>query len=180
MKKLFDEIPRIEGKLITLHRIGEEDAPALKHFTESRILRKYLPTFLLEMQYDDPLDAIHAMYEEAFPKKEGLFLGVYRNTDGAFAGIAEFYGYHDEIHKVSIGGRLHEDFWGEGIATEMIALMVDYLSNETDIEIIAASTLPENSASARALQKNGFTLVVGDGDEDWGYDKPLPTSKWIL
>ena len=38
--------------------------------------------------------------------------------------------------------------------------MVDLLYAKTPIEIITANTMVENKASARVLQKNGFTLVV--------------------
>jgi len=58
-------------------------------------------------------------------------------------------------------------------------MMIDYLYKETDIEIITASTMIENQASANVLRKNGFQLVVHAVDEDWGYDKPTVTDKWI-
>ncbi len=57
--------------------------------------------------------------------------------------------------------------------------MVDYLYGQTDIEIITASTMMENRASARVLEKNGFDLVVRASDEDWGYEEPSPSDKWI-
>ena len=37
----------------------------------------------------------------------------------------------------------------------------------------------ENRASARVLEKNGFTLVARAVDEDWGYPAPTPADKWI-
>ena len=37
----------------------------------------------------------------------------------------------------------------------------------------------ENSASAAVLKKNGFDLVVHAVPEDWGYDEPTITDKWI-
>jgi ribosomal-protein-alanine N-acetyltransferase len=37
----------------------------------------------------------------------------------------------------------------------------------------------ENQASANVLKKNGFQMVVHAVDEDWGYDKPTVTDKWI-
>ena len=38
----------------------------------------------------------------------------------------------------------------------------------------------ENLASANVLRKNGFTLVVHAVGEDWGYENPTITDKWIL
>ena len=68
---------------------------------------------------------------------------------------------------------------GKGIATETLGLMVDYLYRETDIEIITASTMIENHASAKVLEKNGFELVVHAVPEDWGYESPTIADKWI-
>ncbi len=87
--------------------------------------------------------------------------------------------FRDEIHKISVGYRLLERFWGQGIASEALALMIGYLLNETDIEIITASTMIENHGSARVLEKNGFDLVVHAVPEDWGYEEPVIADKWI-
>ena len=57
--------------------------------------------------------------------------------------------------------------------------MVDHLFGETDIEIITASTMVENRASANVLIKNGFTLVVHAVGEDWGCPAPTITDKRI-
>ena len=46
-------------------------------------------------------------------------------------------------------------------------------------EIITASTMVENKASARVLRKNGFDLVVSAVGEDWGYEELTIADKWI-
>ena len=94
-------------------------------------------------------------------------------------GLAEFYGFRDEIHKISVGYRLLKRYWGKGIATQTVALMVDYLYGCTDTEIITASTMLQNRASAHVLQKNGFSLVNHAVEEDWGFPEPTLTDKWI-
>ena len=179
MKKLFSEIPYIEGKGIILRKITQSDADSLCELTESRAVYRYLPTFLFEKQYDSIEHVIDHLYDECF--RESIILGIYHKEDSAdvFCGIAEMYGYRDEIHKISVGYRLLERFWGQGIASEALGLMIDYLFNETDIEIITASTMIENRGSARVLEKNGFDLVVHAVPEDWGYGEPTITDKWI-
>lgn len=180
MKKLFSEVPYIEGDRIILKRITEDDAASLRELTQSEAVYRYLPTFLFEKKYDSIEYVIDHLYDECF--RESIILGIYLKASGGketFCGIAEMYGFRDEIHKISVGYRLHERFWGQGIASEALELMISYLYNETDIEIITASTMPENRASARVLEKNGFDLVVHASPEDWGYEEPLPTDKWI-
>ena len=72
-----------------------------------------------------------------------------------------------------------ERFWGQGIASETVAMLVQYLYTDTDIEIITASTMVENKASARVLEKNDFALVATGVDEDWGFENPTAADKWI-
>ena len=97
-----------------------------------------------------------------------------------FCGLAEFYDFNDRIHKTCIGYRLAKEFWGRGIASEVVKLMVDYLYNETDIEIITASTIVENGASEHVLEKNGFLKSAGEVPEDWGYDDPTIANIWFV
>lgn len=174
-KKLFTEIPYIQGDRVVLRKVTQDDADALKAMTESKAVYRYLPTFLFEQKYDDIHYVIDHLYDECF--KESIILGVY--IDGEFAGLAELYGYKEKMHHVCIGCRLIEKFWGQGICTEVVGLLVKYLYEETDIEIITASTMIENKGSAGAVRKNGFDLVVHAAEEDWGYDGPTLADKWI-
>ena len=174
-KKLFSEIPDLQGKRLRLERLTPEHAEGLQELVNSPAVYRYLPTFLFEKQYPDVRDVIDRLYDECW--KESIILGIF--LDGGFCGLEEMYGYRDPIHKISVGYRLLEHCWGKGIATEALGIMIDYLYNETDIEIITASTMIENRASARVLTKNGFDLVVHAAGEDWGYDRPTVADKWI-
>ena len=176
IKNLFPIIPRIENDGIVLDRITQKDAEDLKDFVSSSAVYEYEPTFLFEKKYDDVTYVINHLYDECL--ESSLILGIY--VDDKFAGIAEFYGFSDRIHKVSIGFRLSEKYWGRGIGTRAVKAMIDYLETQTNIEIIQASTLPENNRSARVLEKLGFTLVVKNSGEDWGFGGLTPTDKWIL
>ena len=174
-KKLFSEIPCLESGRITLKRLVPEDAPALRELVESPAVYRFLPTFLFEKKYDEASAVIDRLYDECW--RESIILGVFLGP--AFCGLAEMYGYRDRIHKISVGYRLLKRAWGMGIASEALGLMIDYLLGETDIEIITASTMVENRASANVLRKNGFSLIVHAVGEDWGYDHPTITDKWI-
>ena len=56
--------------------------------------------------------------------------------------------------------------------------MTDYLYSSTEIEIITASTMVENMASRRVLEKNGF-IQTTIAEEDWGYQEPVTVNKWF-
>jgi len=55
-----------------------------------------------------------------------------------------------------IGYWIAEPFWGKGIATKAVRLMVDYTFQHYDITRIYASTFEQNLASQRVLEKAGF------------------------
>ena len=174
-KRLFSEVPYLQGPRVTLRGLEDSDAPGLQALVDSPRVYRYLPTFLFEKQYADVHEVIRRLYGECM--RESIILGVFLGD--RFCGLAEFYGHRDPIHKISVGYRLLEECRGMGIATEALGAMVRYLYDETDIEIITASTMVENQASANVLRKNGFSMVVSAVGEDWGYDRPTIADKWI-
>ena len=155
-KKLFSEIPSIEGLRVVLNRVVDTDADALQDLIDNPLVQRYEPAYLFEKQRDDVQETIRLMYGDLFENKESLILAIRVKETGELAGLAEFYSLRDNLHKVSIGYRLRECWWGQGLATEAACLMVGYLYGETDIEIITASTMVENKASARVLEKADF------------------------
>ena len=83
------------------------------------------------------------------------------------------------LPKVSVGCRLRECWWGQGIASEATRLMVGYLYGETDIEIITATSMVDNEASAHALENADFIRTARFIEEDWGYPEPTIVDKWF-
>ena len=180
-KKLFDEIPFLEGERLILKRITEDDREALREMAHSNSVYRYEPTYLLEQQYDDMDRFLRDLYGKFFEEKQNLFLGVFLKDDPAeLCGLAEFYDYRDHIHAVSIGARLREKYWKSGIGSEVAKLMADYLFKETDIEIITASTMVDNKASAHVLEKNGFMTTNSILREDWGRAESTDAYRWFL
>ncbi len=175
IRELFPEVPTIKGERVVIRRLREADAEELRQLADSAAVNRYLPTFLLEQQTNDMQGLIRHLYDDLM--EESLFLGVFIGEE--FYGLMELYGYKGALRKISVGCRLSESSWGKGISTEATGLIVDYLYSHTPIEIITASSMIENHASANVLRKCGFTLVSHGVEEDWGYDAPVLVDKWI-
>ena len=174
MRELFPAPPVLAGERLCLRSLAAPDAEGLSRLVREDAVYRFLPTFLFEKQYA-PAEAIARLYDEGL--RDSLILGVFSGE--RFCGLAEIYGYRAPIRKASVGYRLLREEWGKGIATEALGILVRELSENRGIEIITASTMVENRASARVLEKNGFTLVARAVDEDWGYPAPTPADKWI-
>ncbi len=179
MIELFSEIPYLSDGYIELKRLEESDAPFLERFIADERIYKYLPTFLFEQKFDDMKKMIRELYGDYFRRKDSLILGIYLNEGNVLCGLAEFYGYKASLQKTCIGYRLSPEFWGRDIATRAVKLVTDYLFSKTDIEIITASTMIENKASARVLEKNGFIRTSSGVPEDWGFEEPTLADKWF-
>ncbi len=175
MKKLFKDLPVINGERVTLRKLCRSDVDGLRELSETGKVYRFEPTFLIERNTDDINELIDRLYDDIM--EESIFLGIF--MDDEFCGLAELYGYREPIHKISVGYRLLPKSWGKGIMTEALSLIMDYLYTKTDIEIITASSMVENTASANVLRKCGFTRASHAVDEDWGYDEPVKVDKWI-
>lgn len=90
--------------------------------------------------------------------------GMFDKISGEFIGGCLLRPYHDEANILEIGYSITPKYWGQGLATEMIAGLIKYGFTEDTIKEITAVTELPNIASQRVLEKNGF--VRGDNFMD--------------
>jgi RimJ/RimL family protein N-acetyltransferase len=66
----------------------------------------------------------------------------------------------DDVYRksIEIGYFIGEDYWGRGIATTAVALMMDYIKANFDVIRVYAEVFDHNAASMKVLKKNGFHL----------------------
>lgn len=66
----------------------------------------------------------------------------------------------EDIYRKSIevGYFIGEPFWGKGIATKAVELIIEYIRRHYDVVRIFAEVFETNKASMRVLEKNGFHL----------------------
>jgi len=80
-------------------------------------------------------------------------------AEGEMAGSIGFT-IKEDVYKrtAEVGYFISEKFWGKGIATDAIKLLVEYIQQNFDIVRIYAEVFEYNKASMRVLEKNGFYL----------------------
>lgn len=69
-------------------------------------------------------------------------------------------GFDDLVvgHRAELGYWLAKPFWGQGIMTEVVRAVCDHAMGPWNLVRITAHVFDFNAASARVLEKNGFTL----------------------
>lgn len=66
---------------------------------------------------------------------------------------------------VEIGYRVDEAYEGNGYATEGVKALCHWAFSTSQVAFIEAETTPENIASQKVLQNNGFTATGKAGEE---------------
>lgn len=93
-------------------------------------------------------------------------LGFWRvegRADGTFYGLGALIRMPDGAD-VELAYRLVPQAWGQGIASEVGTLLVDYAFRDVGLPRVVAVTYPDNVASQRVLEKIGF---AGQGEADY-------------
>jgi RimJ/RimL family protein N-acetyltransferase len=83
--------------------------------------------------------------------------GMFHNGDGDYMGSCLLRDFYDHQGKIELGYSLHVRYWGQGIATDMAQIMINYGFINTDAAEIVAVTTLENIASQKVLLKAGMT-----------------------
>jgi len=61
-------------------------------------------------------------------------------------------------HSAELGFWIAEKYWGKGVATKAVELVISYAFNDLKLERIFASVFDFNKASQKVLEKSGFHL----------------------
>ncbi len=114
----------------------------------------------------DALGYLYGLHKE-HPEWEG-WLSWYAilidNDYPILCGSIGFKGPPDKRGMVEIGYSVLPEFEGQGLATEMVAGIVQWVKQQPQVEGIEAETNTDNKASIRVLEKNSF-ICAGAGLE---------------
>jgi ribosomal-protein-alanine N-acetyltransferase len=76
--------------------------------------------------------------------------------DDTFIGLIGFWRLVKEHHYAELGYTLMQAHWGQGYISEAVSAVVDHGFGSLGFHRIQAITRPQNLASMRVLEKNGF------------------------
>jgi RimJ/RimL family protein N-acetyltransferase len=102
------------------------------------------------------------------------------DVDGEVAGGIGVV-FQPDIYKrnIEIGYYVAEEYWGKGIGTEAVRLIVDHLFDTTDCVRIYAEVFAHNLASMAVLRKNGFKLEAIHHKAIFKNNELLDAHHWV-
>ncbi|MBR3244812.1 MAG: GNAT family N-acetyltransferase [Parasporobacterium sp.] len=169
----------IENDRLLIRSLREQDLDRLKAMKSDKRIYQYEPAFLTELQ-GSPEEALRSMQEMDLDRDRQCVWGIFEKTDpDTLVGLAELYDYKPSGKVISMGYRLMTECWGRGIASCCNRALVDFIKNNTQVELVTAHVFPENTASSHILLKNGFEYLLTK-TEDWGYSFPCVADVYTL
>ena len=141
--------------IITLHTWTPADKPALMalcNAVDRTFLSDRLPYPYTEADADWWLGMVAAN-----EGKESVWRAIV--VDGQIVGSISVERKADENYAIgAIDYMIMTPFWSQGIGTEAVRQICEIAFRKLTLERIIGEVFPENLASARVLEKNGFQL----------------------
>lgn len=150
----FSPFQNLETEHLLLRRVIKSDLKEVKALRSNPVTMKYIPRPLVTN--DDEALAHIVMINEKIEANEGINWAITIKGDSRLIGIIGHYRIKPEHYRAEIGYMVLPEYHGKGLATEAVKVVVKYGFEVMKLHSIEAVIDPDNLASARVLEKNGF------------------------
>ena len=150
----FNPFPNLESKRLVLRRMDKIDVKEIFAMRSDPEIMKYIPRPLAKNE-EEALEHL-ALIDSGLEKNEAINWAITIKGSSKLVGIIGFYRTKHEDYRSEIGYILLPEVNGKGIASEAVEIVVEFGFNEMNLHSIEAVIDPENIASEKVLQKNGF------------------------
>lgn len=154
-------LPKLHGVSVTLREVLDGDIKEIPKLMTANVVkslweipypyeRKYAQTFVNNSRKD--LELLKAV-NFAIEYKNGY---VDYGPSNLLVGIISLKNIDWLTKNANIGYWIGEKYWGKGIGTECVGLVIDYAFSILGLEELFAYVYPINKRSIRVLEKNGL------------------------
>lgn len=150
----FSHFPVITTDRLVLRQITDDDAAELFALRSNPVAMKYLDKDPAQ-SIDDALAFIQRV-TDAFANNDGITWAITEKNVGRLVGTIGFWRMDKPHHRAEIGYMLHPDLHGLGLMQEAVTPLLDYALRELKFHTIEGQVNPNNRASIRLLERNGF------------------------
>lgn len=150
----FHPFKNLETERLLLRRVAESDYPEIMELRGNPETMKYIPRPLVTNK-EEALQHFK-MIDDKIESNEGINWAITIKGNPKLLGIIGHYRLQPENYRCEIGYMILPEYNGKGIVTEAIKAVLEYGFDDLQMHSIEAVIDPENIASERVLQKNGF------------------------
>ncbi len=150
----FHPFKNLKTQRLLLRRIDNNDVNEVFKLRSNAETMKYIPRPLVT-NIDEALAHIK-MIDDKIINNEGINWAITIKGNPKLIGIIGHYRIQPENHRCEIGYMILEEYWGKGIVTEAIKVVLKYGFEDLQMHSIEGVIDPDNIASEKVLIKNGF------------------------
>lgn len=150
----FTPFPTLITNRLVLREITLDDAPELFFMRTNDRVMKYIER-PRPKNIDETIAFINTI-ADLRNKNEIITWGIALKNEPKLIGTVVFLNFKKEHYRAEFGYALHPDHWRKGIMNEVAKAVIDYGFNVLKLHSIEANINPENIASQKLLEKNGF------------------------
>ena len=150
----FTPFPELETERLLLRRITTVDVNEIFLLRSNPDTMKYIPRPLI-LDNEGALEHI-AMIDSKLEQNEGINWAITLKGNPKMIGIIGHYRIQPTNYRSEIGYMLLPEYNGRGLISEAVNKVLDFGFNEMQLHSIEGIIDPENHASEKVLQKNGF------------------------
>jgi len=150
----FQPFPNLESERLVLRRLKDSDAQEVFKIRSNPERMKYIPRPIL--QNEEEALAMIQMMNDKIDENTDINWGVCLKNSDKIIGFMGFYRVQPESYRTEIGYMVLPEYDGKGYVSEAVNAMLNYAFTTAGFHSIEAVIDPNNFASARVLEKNGF------------------------
>lgn len=150
----FSPFPNLETERLLLRRVDSDDIKEIFALRSNPETMKYIPRPLVKTN-EDALEHI-AMIDSKIDSNEGINWAITLKDNPKLIGVIGHYRIKPENYRAELGYMLLPEYHGKGIVSEAVKEAVKYGFQVMKLNSLEAIIDPDNYASAKVLEKNGF------------------------
>ncbi|MBW7474710.1 GNAT family N-acetyltransferase [Paenibacillus oenotherae] len=155
MNEIFSQFPVLESKHIVLKQVEDHHLDDLFNIYSNDRVFQYCG--IIPKHNKAAVRNMIGHFERDYKKRSRIKWGIFLQTDSdRLVGIIEAFHFNSKVNMVTIGYYLEESYWGQGIASQALEVLVSFLFDTAGFNRIQAEVMPPNETSKRVLLKNGF------------------------
>jgi RimJ/RimL family protein N-acetyltransferase len=150
----FNPFPVLYTERLLLRNFNKNDANDLFNLRSDKNVMRFIDRPKAK-SLKDALELINKMHD-SLKNNNGITWAISLKSNNALIGTIGFWRIMNEHYRAEIGYLLHADFHAKGIMHEAMKPVLKYGFNIMNLHSVEANLNPENTASIKLLEKNGF------------------------
>ncbi len=149
----FKTFPELTTKRLLLRRTLLTDAPDVLLFRSDPYVQRFNGPVFQDVAEAEAL--IHELDREYFDQA-GISWSITLKNEGKVIGLFGIHHWNKYHRRAEVGYDLNRAYWGQGIASESLRVIIQFGFCQMNLNRIYAGTIADNYESVRLLERLGF------------------------